>query len=153
MMKPKTIVLRVGGIKSLNSAFLKPLSRNRRSEMGSASILAIQPMNMPQKSEARVSRGSIRMHAKTRVATKNLYGGTRAARNRRAQKKPNSPNHSNTDMNKFLGKARRIRARLARALEMAAARTKIVRYINARTPGHCDEESPAALPTSGGWNL
>src|SRR5947208_1031278 len=71
MMKPKTIVLRVGGIKSLNSAFLKPLSRNRRSEMGSASILAIQPMNMPQKSEARVSRGSIRMHAKTRVAIKN----------------------------------------------------------------------------------
>src|SRR5438094_2020587 len=53
-------------------------------------------------------------------------------------------------MNKFLGKARRIRARLARGLEMAAARTKIVRYINARTPGHCDEESPAALPTSGG---
>src|SRR5437016_14057352 len=53
-------------------------------------------------------------------------------------------------MNKFLGKARRIRARLARGLEMAAARTKIVRYINARTPGHCDKESPAALPTSEG---
>src|SRR5438876_1622841 len=84
------------------------------------------------------------------MSTPNSYGGTRAARNRRAQKKPNSPNHSNTDMNKFLGKARRIRARLARGLEMAAARTKIVRYINARTPGHCDKESPAALPTSEG---
>ena len=72
MMSPNTMVFRVGGMKSLNSMFLKPFSRNKRREIGSDNVLVIQPMKMPQNSDASVSRGSMRTQARTLVATRNL---------------------------------------------------------------------------------
>ena len=62
----------MGGMKSLNSMFLNPFSRKSRNETGSARVIASQPAMMPQKLAAMVSRGDIRIHAKMRVAARNL---------------------------------------------------------------------------------
>src|SRR3990170_384581 len=71
MIRPNTAVLMVGARKSLKVAFLKPVSKNKRNEIGSLIVLATQPMTIPEKSAARVSRGSTRVHARTRGATRN----------------------------------------------------------------------------------
>ncbi|PYX21800.1 MAG: hypothetical protein DMG82_16850, partial [Acidobacteria bacterium] len=44
-----------------------------------------------------------------RVASRNSYGGARAERTSRTQKRPNSPNHSNTETKKCLGRLKRSR--------------------------------------------
>src|SRR5271157_2163853 len=72
MIRPKTAVRRVGARKSLKLAPAKPRLMNRRKETGSTRVSAIQPNSTPQKSPARVSSGSIRMHATMRVKAKNL---------------------------------------------------------------------------------
>src|SRR6266404_8143577 len=79
MINPNTAVFRVAGRKSLKVTSLKPSWMNSCNEIGSAAVFATQPITMPQKSEIKVSSGSINMHARTRVATKNLYGFTAEA--------------------------------------------------------------------------
>src|ERR1700682_4050523 len=73
IIKPNTAVLKVGGRKSLKVTSLKPFCKKRRREIGSANVLATQPMRMPQKFAANVSKGSIDTQANTRVAARNLY--------------------------------------------------------------------------------
>src|SRR5271165_3295153 len=73
MIRPNTIVLNVGGRKSLKSAPLKPALMNWCKETGSTIACVTQPMSKPQKSAARVSRGSIRIQARMRVAASSRY--------------------------------------------------------------------------------
>jgi hypothetical protein len=74
--RPKTDVSTMGGIKSVNVASLKPVSKKKQSEIGSAHIAVIQAIAMLTKSAAMVSSGSINVHARTRVAPRYLWGST-----------------------------------------------------------------------------
>ncbi len=67
------------GRKSWKVTFLNPCSTKRRREIGSNKVSVTQPMRMPQKSAARVSRGITKTQANTRVAARNLYGLTAEA--------------------------------------------------------------------------
>src|SRR5713101_6188245 len=77
--KQETIVFSVGGRKSLKVALLKPSWIKSRREIGSVSVLAAHPIATPKKSVTKVSNGSINIQARTRVATRNLYGLTAEA--------------------------------------------------------------------------
>src|SRR6202034_3058522 len=77
--KSKTSVLHGGGMKSLKRTPFVALSTNRRNVIGSTTVSAIHPITIAQKSAHNVSRGSIRMHARTRVATRYRKGSTAEA--------------------------------------------------------------------------
>src|SRR5215467_1709130 len=77
--RPNTIVFSVDGRKSRKAALLKPSWIKSRKEIGSVSVLATHPITMPKKSVTSVSNGSIKTQARTRVATRNLYGLTAEA--------------------------------------------------------------------------
>ena len=59
----------MGSKKSEKVTFFIPLLMKSRKEIGSASVAAIQPVMMPQKSAANVSSGSMAMQAITPIPT------------------------------------------------------------------------------------
>ena len=72
MIRPNTVVLKVGARKSLKLAPANPAWRNFWKEIGSAKAVAIQPVITPAKSAANVSSGSIRTQAAMRVKASSL---------------------------------------------------------------------------------